>query len=110
MTLRTKFALQPGVRQSDYAVRTGADIVPIESRRSTEGEADQHPSQLVTRSMNLQTQPHLISENSPTCTLTSKNFVTSEFCSSATNDCGRKSKAALPASVEPLTLPATSGS
>ena len=71
----------------------------------TGGEADQHPSQLVTRSLNLHTQPHLISENSPTCTLTSMNSYSSGFCSSVTNDCSGKPKAALPALVEPLTLP-----
>ena len=39
--------------------------MPIECWRRTGGEADQHPSQLVTRSLNLHTQPQLISENSP---------------------------------------------
>ena len=54
--------------------------------------------------MNLHTQTHLTSENSPTCTFTSKFLYCSDFCCSVTNDCSRKAKAALPASVEPLTL------
>ena len=107
MTLRTNFVLE--VRHSEFAVSAGTDIVPIKSWRRTGGEADQHQSQLVTRSMNLHTQPHLISENSPTCTLTSLNAYSSGFCSSVTNDCSRKPKAALPALVEPLTLPVHSG-
>ena len=75
----------------------------------TGGEADQHPSQLVTQSLNLHTQPHLISEISPTCSLTSMNVCSSGFCSSVTNDCSRKPKAALPALDEPLTLQVHSG-
>ena len=87
-------------------VSAGTDIAPTESWQRTGGEADQYPSQLVTRSMNLHTMPHLISENSPTCTLTSMNFYSSGFCSPITNDCSRKPKAAL---VESLTLPVHSG-
>ena len=109
MILRTDFVSQPGVRHSEFAVSAGTDIVPIESWLRTGGEADQHPSQLVTRSLNLHTQPHLISENCPTCTLTSMNVYSSGFCSSVTNDCSMKPKAALPALVEPLTLPVHSG-
>ena len=75
----------------------------------TGGEADQHPSQLVTQSLNLHTQPHLIYEISPTCSLTSMNVCSSGFCSSVTNDCSRKPKAALPALDEPLTLQVHSG-
>ena len=110
MTLRTKFAkLQLEVCHSEFAVSAGTDIVPIERWLRTGGEADQHTSQLVTRSLNLHTQPHLISENSPTFTLTSMNVYSSVFCSSVTNDCSRKPKAALPALVEPLTLQVHSG-
>ena len=109
MTLRTNFVSQLEVCHSEFAVSAGTNIVPIENWLRTGGEADQHPSQIVTRSLNLHTQPHLISENSPTCTLTSMNAYSSGFCSSVTNDCSRKPKAALPALVEPLTLPVDSG-
>ena len=109
MTLRSKFVSQLEVCHSEFAVTAGTDIVPIESWLRTGGEADQHPSQLVTRSLNLHTQPHLISENSPTCTLTSMNVYSSDFCSSVTNVCSRKPKAALPSLVDPLTLPFHSG-
>ena len=106
MTLRTNFVSQLEVCHSEFAVSAGTDIVPIESWRRAGGEADQHPSQLVTRSLNLHTQPPLISENSPTCTLTSMNVYSSGFC---TNECSRKAKAALPALVEPMTLQVHSG-
>ena len=43
------------------------------------------------------------------CTLTSINVYSSGFCSSVTNNCSRKPKAALPALVEPLKLAAHSG-
>ena len=109
MTLRTNFVSQPEVCHSEFAVSAGKDIVPIESWQRTGGEADQHPSQLVTQSLNLHTQPHLISENYPTCTLTSMNVYSSGFCSSVTNECSRKPKAALPALVEPMTLQVHSG-
>ena len=75
----------------------------------TGGEADKDPSQHVTRSLILHTQPQVISENSPTCTLTSMNIFSSGFCTSVTIDCSRKPEAALPALVEPLTLPVHSG-
>ena len=104
MILRINF-----VSQLEFAVSAGTDIVAIERWLCTGGEVDQHPSQLVTRSMNLHAQPHLISQNSPTCTLTSMNFCSSGFCSSVINDCSRKPKASLPALVEPLTLPVHSG-
>ena len=55
--------------------------------------------------MKLHTQPQLISENSPTCTLTSMNAHSSGFSSSVTNDFSRKPKAVLPTFVETLTLP-----
>ena len=103
MTLRTNYVSQLEVRHSEFAVSAGTDIVPIKSWRRIGGEADQQPSQQ--RSVNLHTQPHLISENSPTCTLTSMIAYSSDLCSSATNYCSRKPKAALPALVEPLTLP-----
>ena len=109
MTLRTNFVSQLEVCHSEFAVSAGTDIVPIESWQRTGGEADQHPSQLVTQSLSLHTQPHLISEISPTCSLTSRNVCISGFCSSVTNDCSRKPKAALPALVEPLTLQVHSG-
>ena len=109
MTLLTKIVSQLEVCHSEFAVNTGKGIAPIKSMLSTGGEADHYPSQLVARSMNLHTLPHLISENSPTCTLTSMNFYSSRFCSSVTNDCSRKPKAALPALVESLTLPVHSG-
>ena len=109
MTLRTNFVSQLEVCHSEFAVSAGTDIAPIESWLRTGGEADQHPSQLVTRSLNLRTQPHLISEYSPTCTLTSMNVYSSDFYSSVANDCSRKPNAALPALVEPLTLPVHSG-
>ena len=97
------------VYHSEFTVSAGTDIAPMESRLRTGGESDQYPSQLVTRSMNLNTLPHLISENSPTCTLTSMNAYSSGFCSSVTNDCSRKPKAALRALVESLTLTVHSG-
>ena len=105
MTLRTNFVSQLEVCHSVFAVSAGTDIVPIESWLRNGGEADQHKSQLDTRSLIPHTQPHLISENSLTCTLTSMNVYSSGFCSSVTNDCSRKPKAALPALVEPLTSP-----
>ena len=109
MTIRTIFISPPGVRHSDIVVSVGTYIVSIENRRRTLGETDQHPSQLVTRPMNLHTQPLLTCENSPPCHLTSKNFYSSDFSSFVTNDCSRKPKASLPASVEPLTFPSPSG-
>ena len=109
MTLRTNFVSQLEVCHSEFVVRAGTDIIPIESWLRTGGEADKHPFQLVTRSLNLHIQPHLISENSPTCTLTSMNANSSDFCSSVTNDCSSKLKAALPALVESRTLPVHSG-
>ena len=109
MTLRTNFVSQLEVRHSEFAVSARTDIIPIESWQRTGGEADQHQSQLVTRSLNLHTLPHLISEISPTCTLTSMNVYRSGFCSSVTNDCSWKPKAALPVSVEPLTIQVHSG-
>ena len=109
MTLRNNFVSQLEVCHSEFAVNAGTDIVPIESWLRTGGEADQHPSQLVTQSLNLHTQLHLISEISPTCSLTSMNVCSSRFCSSVTNDCSRKPEAALPALVEPLTLQVHSG-
>ena len=51
----------------------------------------------------------MISENSPTCTLTSMNVYSSGFCCSVTNECSRKVKAALTALVEPMTLQVHSG-
>ena len=109
MTLRTNFVSQLEVCHSEFAVSAGTDIVPIESWQRTGGVADLHPSQLVTQSLNLHTQLHLISEISPTCSLTSMNVCSSGFCSSVTNDCSRKPKAALPALVEPLTIQVHSG-
>ena len=96
-------------REREFAVSTGTDIVPIESWRRTGGETDQQPSQLVNQSMNLHSQTRFISDNSPICTLTSKNSYISGFCSSVTNYCRRKPKVTFPASVEPLTLPVHSG-
>ena len=104
MTLRTYFVSQLEVCHSEFAVSAGTDIVPIESWLRTGAEADQHPSQLVTRSLNQYTLPHSLSENSPTCTLTPMNVYSSDFCSSVANDCSRKPEASLPALVEPLTL------
>ena len=109
MTLRTNFVPQLEVCLSEFAVSAGTDVFPIESWLRTGDEADQHPSQLATRSLNPHTQPHLISENSPTCTLISMNASRLDFCCSITNDCSRKPKAALPALVEPLTLTDHSG-
>ena len=109
MTLRTNFLSQLEVCHSEFAVSAGTDIAPIESWLSTGGEADQQPSQLATRSLNLHNKPHLISDNSPTCTLTSMNSNSSGFCSHVTNYCSRKPKASLPALVESMTLPVQSG-
>ena len=109
MILRTNFVSQQEVCQSEFVVSAGTDIVPIECWLRTGGEADQHPSQLVTRSLNLHTQRHLISEDSPTCTLTSMNAYSSGFSTSVTNDCSRKPNSALPALVEPLTVQVHSG-
>ena len=86
MALRSNFVSQLEVCHAEFSVSAGTDIVPIESLLRSGGEADQHPSQLVTRSSDLHTQPHLISENSPTCTLTLMNVYSSDFCSSVTND------------------------
>ena len=59
--------------------------------------------------MDLHTQPLTTSENSPPCPLTSENFNSSGVCSSETNDCTAKPKSALPASVETVTIPVTTG-
>ena len=109
MTLRNNSVSQLEVCHSDFEVSAGTDIVPIESWQRTGGEADQQPSLLVTQSLNLHTQPSLISEISPTCSLSSMNVCSSCFCSSVTNDCSRKPEAALPALVEPLTIQVHSG-
>ena len=109
MTLRTNFVSQLEVFHSEFTVSAGTDVFPIESWQRTGGEADQHQSQLVTRSLNLHTQPQLISDNSPTCTLTSMNVYSSGFCSSVSNECSRKSKAALPSFLLLQTLPVHSG-
>ena len=109
MTLRTIFVSQLEVFHSEFTVSAGTDIIPMESWLRTGGEAGQHPSQLVTRSLNLHTLPHSLSENSPTCTLTSINVYRSDFCSSVINDCSVKLKAAMPSLVEPLTLFVHSG-
>ena len=101
MTLCTNFVSPPGVRHSDFAVSAGTDIVPIGSCRRTGVVADKHPSQLVTRSMNLHAQPLLTCENSPPRSSSPSNFHSTDFCSSVQNDCSRKPKAALPASVDP---------
>ena len=76
---RTKFVLQLEDCHSEFAVSAATDIVPIESWLRTRGEADQHPSQLDIRSLNLHTQPHLISENTPTGTFISMNDYISDF-------------------------------
>ena len=73
------------------------------------GVSDQHPSHLVTRSMNLHTQSHLSFEDSLTCTLTSKNIYSLGYCSPVTNNCSRKPFNDLSVSVEPLSLPVPSG-
>ena len=109
MTLRNNFVSQLEVCHSDFEVSAGTDIVPIESWQRTGGEADQQPSLLVTQSLNLHTQPSLISEISPTCSLSSMNVCSSGFCNSVTNDCSRKPEVALPALVEPLTIQVHSG-
>ena len=95
MTLRPNFVSQLEVVHSEFAVSAGTYIVPKQSWLRTGSEADQHQSQLVTRSLNLHTQPQLVSDNSLTCTLTSMNVYSSGFCSSVTNECSIKSKAAL---------------
>ena len=89
MTPRTNFVSQLEDCHSEFAVSAGTDIVHIESWLRNGGEADQHPSQLDTRSLNPHTHPLLISEYSPTCTFKSLNDYSSDFCCSVTNECSR---------------------